>query len=464
MAKLSSRKCRSHGNRAVVSLAALLLLVGVASLLSGTSIRDETGGWNVENTVSNAFIFNDFLSSFSSKDHLQGDHLFQQARVGEVLRPFRFHVYPSEPAFSSEVAEKNPEFFEKYSVQKSYHHEWAVANTLRNHPLHTDDPEEAEIFIVPLMESFWRFSGRKGHVDARKAFDQTMESPKKYGDYWKRYNGHDHYAMNVWYRNLNKFIPNIKSLTTQIKTAGSPECCIRWEFHEHFRRLSKHIVVPEFVTRSDRKDIKVHDREYFVMFVGSTGVNSHKGSRVRGLIKQNMDDANRDDVKFMQLKKRNELTEFQYTIEDYMAKSTFCPHSPGDVDIAARPYTAIANGCIPVMFCDWCSYAFENFVDYSKIAYFFPEGYLYNTSWNFVRELEKIPVEEIREKQRNLQNALKFFEWDDDPTKGALNTIVRQLELDADELRRFRRWFRWRNDYPHLDNRTGYKDNHFNDW
>ena len=55
---------------------------------------------------------------------------------------------------------------------------------------------------------------------------------------------------------------------------------------------------------------------------------------------------------------------------------------------------------------------------------------------------------------------MRVFVWH----RGVLNTIERQLELDSEKLRRLRRWFRWMNDFPYPDNRTGYMDGHFNDW
>ncbi len=70
-------------------------------------------------------------------------------------RPFRFHVYKLSAKYSEDIIRKiTPVCTNATDAFNHFCDSYYMAKNLRLHPCHTEDPEEADLFFVPLQVRF----------------------------------------------------------------------------------------------------------------------------------------------------------------------------------------------------------------------------------------------------------------------------------------------------------------------
>ena len=125
-----------------------------------------------------------------------------------------------------------------------------------------------------------------------------------------------------------------------------------------------------------------------------------------------------------------------------MKNTLFCGHAAGDALSSRRPTSAVLAGCIPVLICDLCLYAFEDTLDYSTFSVFVSEEDV--LEGRLMAVLEAISPEAIRRMQQNLARVRHRFVYNisGPPSEGdALDSMVGQLAVRGRVLRSYRRWW-----------------------
>eukprot|EP00756_Hemistasia_phaeocysticola_P045052 Hpha_TRINITY_DN18821_c0_g1::TRINITY_DN18821_c0_g1_i1::g.26308::m.26308 len=380
--------------------------------------------------------------------------------------PFRFHIYPVpdkyingalaelERNWGRSVCNRDVKRKTNYTLLDWRHAhslftvDTFIARFLRQHPMHTEDPRAADVFIIPAMTHLYNCAM---HMEWLVEIVQWVAG---YGDYYRLYDNHDHYMF--WWRWGMHYGGTKQFFKTLMKTVPNVNW-ISFEFLEIMRRNevqdftlalkprfreAQHGVVMPYPDFSPGLKTPVRDpnapRRYFAFMSGTSTIGG-----VRRWIKRELDkhaDCLYQDfgAHVVDTKRLGVPTEYPALFRD----SLFCMHAAGDGLSSRRPTSAVLAGCIPVLVCDLCLYAFENLLNYSSFAVFMPEDDV--IGGRMIDKLRSIPPEEIREKQRNLLRVRRHFTYNTSgpPLPGdALDLLVRQLSLRGSILRSYRRWW-----------------------
>eukprot|EP01065_Artemidia_motanka_P021603 TRINITY_DN25843_c0_g1_i1.p1 TRINITY_DN25843_c0_g1~~TRINITY_DN25843_c0_g1_i1.p1 ORF type:complete len:522 (+),score=110.07 TRINITY_DN25843_c0_g1_i1:27-1568(+) len=328
-----------------------------------------------------------------------------------------------------------------------------IARYLRFHPRHTPDPAQADVFIVPAMTHLYNCAM---HMEWLVEIVQWVAG---YSEYHRIYDNHDHYMF--WWRWGMNHRGTLKFFSALMRTLPNVNW-ISYEFLElmgrneyqdfslalkpRFKEAQHGIVLP-YPDFSPKLQVPVADphapREHFAFMAGTSTIGG-----VRRWIKRELNRYAGDaqtpclyqefatDV--VDPRRLGVPTEYP----DFFRNSLFCVHAAGDGLSSRRPTSAVLAGCIPVLVCDLCLYAFENLLNYSSFAVFVKEDDV--MAGRMVSQLRAIPREEIRRKQQALVEVRQHFTYNTEgpPRAGdALDLLVKQLSLRGSILRSYRRWW-----------------------
>ena len=199
---------------------------------------------------------------------------------------------------------------------------------------------------------------------------------------------------------------------------------------------------PEFspLLREPIAKDRLHDPRKILFYFAGT----HTIGGIRRWIKRNCD-ASPTDCVFQSFAK-NVIDASRLGVpQDYpsaMKQSVFCGHAAGDALSSRRPTSAVLAGCIPVLICDLCLYAFENMINYKAFAIFMSEDDV--IQGRMLAILRSIPPKKIQQMQKNLMKVRKHFVYNTNgpPQRDdALDLLVKQLAIRGSLLRQYRRWW-----------------------
>jgi hypothetical protein len=325
-----------------------------------------------------------------------------------------------------------------------------MAKFLRLHPAHTSDPAEADIFIIPMMTHVYNCARQWNHMKEVLGFVTQLP-------YYKLYDQHDHYmfwwrwgmnqkAVGKFWRKVAQYTPNVNLISFDLLELQGRN---RWQdfslsLKPRFREAVNSIVVPypDFspALMNPLPTTEIHvPREHFFYMSGT-----HNIGGIRRWIRHACLQSPKDCT-YVSFAKRAGDPQRAAIPEQYpemMKQSLFCGHAAGDALSSRRPTSAVLAGCIPVLVCDLCLYAWENFIDYRAFAVFVAEedviaGRLFSI-------LRSIPSSRVREMQANLASVRRHFVYNTThgPAEGdALDMLVRELSVRGSMLRQYRRWW-----------------------
>ena len=387
-------------------------------------------------------------------------------------RPFRFHIYRVPDKFITEAfAKLETNWATSICNKKKTNYtmlDWRHAHSLftadvlmtkylRFHPHHTDDPDEADIFIIPMMTHVYNCAHMLGF--ATEILSWVVQFP-----YYKRYDNHDHFifwwrwgmhynSVQRFWKRVQRYIPKANIISFDfLEIMGRNQ----WQdfslaLKPKFDTVSDGIVMPypdySPVLSIPIPATEIHNpRPIFFYFAGTSTIGG-----IRRWIKRNCE-------MHTKLSKSSSsmclFADFGTSVVDFaragipkdypsqMKKSLFCGHAAGDALSSRRPTSAVLAGCIPVLICDLCIYAWEQVIDYGSFAVFMKEEDVLNGKMMSI--LEAIPPQEIKRMQANLVLVRRRFQYriDGPPTEGdALDTLVSELSLRGRKLRSYRRWW-----------------------
>jgi hypothetical protein len=386
---------------------------------------------------------------------------------GRVRRPFRFHVYDIprkyidgalkllEERWSTSFCNRGKKKSNYTMLDWRHAHSLFTADVfmsrhLRYHPQHTNNPDHADVFIIPMMTHLYNCAGTMHY-----AIEILNWVIQERGVYYKRMNQRDHFlfwwrwgmhfgSTNKLWKRISAHYPNVNFISFDyLELQG------RNNFQDFtlalkpkFATAQNWIVVP-YPDFSPALSVavpkeRIHDKkDIFFFFAGTSTIGG-----IRRWIKRACE-ANKDDCLFWDFG-GSVIDTKRLSVPDYPTatlKSTFCGHAAGDALSSRRPTSAVLAGCIPVLICDLCLYAWENIIDYSAFSVFVHEEDVINGK--LFEILRKIPQERIRQMQTNLALVRDHFVYNTSgpPAAGdALDTLVQQLSLRGLLLRQYRRW------------------------
>eukprot|EP00759_Apiculatamorpha_spiralis_P021524 PhF_6_TR26270/c0_g1_i3/m.37605 len=315
-------------------------------------------------------------------------------------RPFKFHIYDIPRKYIEGAIETlqhawPTSYCNRHKIKTNYTMlDWRhahslftvdtfIARFLKHHPHHTSDPEEADVFIIPMMTHLYNCAGVMHYMS--EILNIVTSKP-----YYKRMDGHDHFvfwwrwgmnygATRRFWKHLMSTVPAVNFISFEFL-----ELTAKGELYQDFSLALKpkftnamHSIVmpyPDFSPHLQGTPItksNVHaPRKQFFYFAGTSNIGG-----IRRWIKRECLShttlCKYDDFGTNVIDSKRLGVPTAYPLE-FLA-STFCGHAAGDGLSSRRPTTAILAGCIPVLICDLCLYAFENVLDYSTFAVFVKE-------------------------------------------------------------------------------------------
>lgn len=393
----------------------------------------------------------------------------QSNSYDSVKRPFRFHVYNIPDKYVDGALRLLEErwatsFCNRHKVKTNYtmldwRHAFSlftadvfITKYLRYHPSHTNNPNEADVFIIPMMTHVYHCAGVNHYTIEVLSWLVQFH-------HYKLFNQHDHYlfwwrwgmhynSVNRFWKRVVKYIPHVNMISFDYLELMGRNVYqdFSLSLKPRFLEAQHHIVMPypdfspELAVAVPLSDIH-RERKIFFYFAGTSTIGG-----IRRWIKRNCNAAADPALCYYEDFAKNVIDSSRLGIpRGYpaaMKNSLFCGHAAGDALSSRRPTSAILANCIPVLICDLCLYAFENLVDYNSFAVFVSEDDV--IAGKLIEKLKAIPMNRIKAMQANLQKVRRHFVYNTTsaPQKGdALDSLVVELSIRGSILRQYRRWF-----------------------
>jgi hypothetical protein len=339
------------------------------------------------------------------------------SRRGEG-RPFRFYMYPLphshaegavaalQQRWDSSICNRrrtNYTMLDWRHAHSLFTADVYIARYLRQHPAYTSDAAVADVFLVPMMTHLYNCAGLTQYamdvlttVGRDKAHWQ-MGTHDHYVFWWRW--GMNYGFVQKFWRRLMRDVPNVNFISFDFLELQG-----RNEFQDFSLALRPNLPknmqgiimpYPDFSPplRAARTDADLlQPRRTLFYFAGTSTIGG-----VRRWIKRACDDwqstGHTDGVNGHVASPNSEVVvsgdavyvDFASNVIDTkrlgipteypvaMQQSLFCGHAAGDALSSRRPTSAILAGCIPVLVCDLCVYAWESRIDYEEFAVFISE-------------------------------------------------------------------------------------------
>jgi hypothetical protein len=300
-----------------------------------------------------------------------------------------------------------------------------ITKYLRYHPMHTADPTRADAFIIPMMSHLYNCAGTLHYMT-----DILSHIVQRYPRSYKELEHRDHYlfwwrwgmnfgSVQKFWRRVTRFFPNVNLISFDLL-----EIMGRNNYQDfslalkpRFDRNLLNIIMPypdlspllRMLPENPHHEIHRRERKFLFYFAGTSTIGG-----IRRFIRWNCDvnaararssSSSASPPPFSNLngvfdEKDCVYVDFAQSVTDTkrlavptdypraMKDSVFCGHAAGDALSSRRPTSAILAGCIPVLICDLCLYAWEGSIDYESFAVFVPESEV--ISGNLVSILKSI--------------------------------------------------------------------------
>ncbi len=410
-----------------------------------------------------------------------------------VRRPFRFHVYKLPRQYVDGALEQLHANWDRSVCNRKKSNytmlDWRHAHSLftadifitrylRLHPQHTDDPAQADAVVIPMMSHLYNCAGTMAymneilaHVVQRQARRYREMDHRDHYLFWWRWGMHYGSVQRFW-RRVQRHLPNVNLISFDLL-----EIMGRNKYQDfslalkpRFDRNLLNIIVPypelSPLLRNGLDDdasapgAAPPERSLFFYMSGTATIGG-----VRRWIKWNCDvhaKRARSVSADAEAAARRECfyADFAKSVvdvarlgvpQDYpraMRDAVFCGHAAGDALSSRRPTSAILAGCVPVLICDLCVYAWESQIDYAAFAVFVPEEEV--IAGNLMAILQRVAsnATRMRELRGNLRLVQRHFVYHDGkPRPGdALDMLAGELERRGMLQRQFRRWFQMNGD------------------
>ncbi|OHT01585.1 Exostosin family protein [Tritrichomonas foetus] len=338
--------------------------------------------------------------------------------------PFKVYVYP-EDKYHTEECLYPPELPLRYVNESGYWFQRMLEPTIHHQFLHspiiTSNPEEADLFFIP------HYSRMCSGLDGNHRWNQIQQYVNKYGTFFNRYSGSDHFIMHsvphygdkpadkavsfdqgpmIGILDLRlssiKSNPWLLSRTTIVPFITHPE---NSNVYGNFENNINNNVFSNFQANSFE-----NERPISVFVAMSTSTKGLKASSA--ILRQKIEEQflNISNSEIVRIDRKN-YTTFKKALESLPSKmksSQFCIVPPGDAPSSKRFYDAISYSCVPFMLADYFILPYEDIaVDYEKCMKQLPA----KDVWKLANILNSFTQKETSELRRNLAAVKEKFTW-----------------------------------------------------
>lgn len=319
--------------------------------------------------------------------------------------PLKVYVYPKEKYHTDDCLYP-PEMPNRYINETNYWFQRMLEPTIHKQllqsPLYTDNPNEADMFLIP------HYSRMCSGLDGGKRWDDIPNYLSKHGNYLNRYSSVDHFIIHSVPHYGDK--PADKAISIDkapiiglldFKTAllkKSP-----WKF-------ARSMVLP-FITQMRELSLnRKRSISAFVAMATSSQGLAGKSAQIRQRIESELNNVPHTKVITIVRNNYNSFRAAMGSLSDYMTKSKYCVVPPGDAPSSKRFFDSVQHLCIPLLISDYYVLPFEDVpIDYAGSIIHFPSRQIEN---NLSTLLKSITPEEYNKQKNALKTTKERFTWD----------------------------------------------------
>jgi hypothetical protein len=285
----------------------------------------------------------------------------------------------------------------QFNIEIEIHHQ------LLKSPLLTNNPEEADLFYVPLYTTV----SEKSNLNLSNLSSNLLSELDRQ-KYFRQHNGKDHIFSRAlplfWPQDVVNIYPFIsKSIILSLELGRSKKECDDWNER-------KNIIVPYLSYHPQYHECPLDQNKTTLVYVSMNLRNrtsSHKGRLRTGIheIIKNMKGGK--SVIF----DRSSRRKFEQSIRNIpleMTNSKYCIVARGDSYSSKRFYDAIRYGCIPIVLSDYFQFAYQNvLINYQDFVIRIPENHPEQIP-QVIQSISEDKYQEMRKKMKEASSLLKF--------------------------------------------------------
>ena len=401
------------------------------------------------------------LHELSTQEALHSDSQAKE-RDSSVLPPLKIYVYEMPEFYNKEQSRINPDCRYDYSTtwQTKYTLEVYLHEQLLKSKLRTTDPEEANLFYVPLYISCFMHARATNFFSANDMVQKSLHWVQQTHPYWNRTLGRDH----VWtfthdigacvapFRTMRHsiFITNTGELHDRSRAMAYYTGMYSPNYQQEKRDMSlpcytpwKDIVAPPMINDQSLIDSKGgskeghHKRNVLASFRG-TILTGGTWSMYSRFIRQKWKTLYEGDDEIHitavhpreGMGSREKATKYAKTYRDDFLNSKFCLCPPGWATWTPRLYEALLLGCVPVVVADDNALPYSRTLDYSKFSVHIAEKHATK-----LRTILKQAEKRIDELRQGMKDVWQNFVYNVPPKPGdAFYNLMWELHFRSKTL------------------------------
>jgi hypothetical protein len=308
---------------------------------------------------------------------------------------------------------------------------WFHRNVLDS-PYVTDDPEEADFFLVPAYVACFVKNGARIDVypdlSRTSAFlNDALDWIRSEHRFWDRRGGEDHLWMFTQGFGAHLFGAYERIRRSIFLTTNGQYSEVVFQPWKDIVIPGRHRVRPVFQSDTDtqhqhqvvvdKPNFSFQGRDYFAWWGGNLHGDPAYSRGVRQYLIANLTNAKGFEIQQSPGRWLN--------IFPRMERSIFCLCTEGWWAWTPRPFEAMLSGCIPVLISDDLQYPFEQFLDWRRFSV--------KVSPQRIADLpdilHAISAAQIADMQAELRRVWRYFHFPDTYQHGfATDLILRELE------------------------------------
>lgn len=281
----------------------------------------------------------------------------------------------------------------------------AILEGLLEHPQRTPEPEEADLFFVPLSVTISKLCPDNDHVKRMSAAERILKKSK----WFRRLDGADHFVVDGHW-NLNFWRPFriLRQINLGFTEDRHPKLSAYCTFEVPF---------PESVFAKSLRKPPTEPRNHLVAYLGKTDVNDKVCMQARKAI---------NSIKASDVVNGNvgrswegigtkqgvtsSFSDVRKNMLTFMSDSIFCFVPCGDKPMYSsnRLFDAIAAGCLPIFIADRYLGTFSDLVPWNQFSLRISEhGFSPRSAAGLVAKLRAMPNSTITKMQQRLEHYRK---------------------------------------------------------
>ncbi|XP_008800113.1 probable glycosyltransferase At5g03795 [Phoenix dactylifera] len=379
--------------RSLLTLAALTLIsFTFLSLRSLRSPPQYASHLSSSSKSSPGFALGEYPGADEASDHSSSSSIYHSPEVfrrnyAEMERKFKVFIYPD--------GDPNTYYQTPRKLTGKYASEGYFFQNIRESRFRTDDPDQADLFFIPISPHKMRGKGTS-YENMTMIVQNYVEGLISKYPYWNRTLGADHFLVTCHDVGVRAFEGLPFLIKNSIRVVCSPSYDVGYIPHKD---VALPQVLQPFALPAGGNDIE--NRTILGFWAG------HRNSKIRVILARAWE--NDTELAISNNRISRAIGELVYQKQFYRTKFCICPG--GSQVNSARIADSIHYGCIPVILSNYYDLPFNDILDWHKFSLILKESDVYQLK----SILKTISHEEFIALHKSLVEVQKHFEWHSPP-------------------------------------------------